>query len=339
MPNRWPPCLVRRASPVTIRHLRSGCARRPLQADQPAVLKLREAAFNEGPAGVANAVKNLWQNLGTYLSSAVRYVLSAGQAAGATDGGTPITGRDMIALLATVGIDLGLFVLTVLNPTSTPPVRHQPSTAVIRQVRAAMETAMKRAPDVDMEWLRRHFLYHHGASYLVTPNLYGCDPANKAEGTRALAMNQLAGVFDDLNLVRWPTRKELKDIVAEETANSLTDLTEIRRKRIEDLEARNQNEGARIQLDQKRAEKLRTAQPLRNHGLLSKAERALAIAGWSDHAIRDIEIYRIVDTDGLTPLLMVLNDADEPAANMAGPSSAPRPAAAVPERSGPPGVA
>jgi hypothetical protein len=29
------------------------------QAEQPAELKLREAVFNEGPAGVANAVKNL----------------------------------------------------------------------------------------------------------------------------------------------------------------------------------------------------------------------------------------------------------------------------------------
>ncbi|MBN9280418.1 MAG: hypothetical protein J0I57_22710, partial [Hyphomicrobium sp.] len=33
------------------------------QAEQPAVLNLREAAFNEGPAGVANAIKNLWSNI------------------------------------------------------------------------------------------------------------------------------------------------------------------------------------------------------------------------------------------------------------------------------------
>src|SRR5262249_24666175 len=39
------------------------------QAEQPAELKLREAVFNEGPAGVANAVKNLWRNLGAYASS------------------------------------------------------------------------------------------------------------------------------------------------------------------------------------------------------------------------------------------------------------------------------
>ena len=36
------------------------------QSEQPAELKLREAVFNEGPAGVANAVKNLWSNMGAY---------------------------------------------------------------------------------------------------------------------------------------------------------------------------------------------------------------------------------------------------------------------------------
>ena len=50
------------------------------------------------------------------------------------------------------------------------------------------------------------------------------------------------------------------------------------------------------------------AQPIRNHGLFSKAERALKFAGWSEKARRDIEIFPLVDTEGLTPLLMVLAD-------------------------------
>ena len=37
-------------------------------------------------------------------------------------------------------------------------------------------------------------------------------------------------------------------------------------------------------------------------------ERALTIAGWSEGARRDIEIFRVVDKEGLTPLLMVLNE-------------------------------
>ena len=46
------------------------------QAEQPAELKLREAVFNEGPAGVANAVKNLWRNIGAYGSRASRATCS-----------------------------------------------------------------------------------------------------------------------------------------------------------------------------------------------------------------------------------------------------------------------
>src|SRR5262247_1147633 len=48
------------------------------QADQPVELNLREARFTEGPAGVANAIKNLWSNIGTYTSSLASYVISGG---------------------------------------------------------------------------------------------------------------------------------------------------------------------------------------------------------------------------------------------------------------------
>ena len=48
------------------------------------------------------------------------------------------------------------------------------------------------------------------------------------------------------------------------------------------------------------------AQPIRNHGLFSKAERALTIAGWSEKARRDIEIFPLGHVEGLTPILMVL---------------------------------
>ncbi|MCZ7595717.1 MAG: hypothetical protein M5U16_13075 [Hyphomicrobium sp.] len=50
------------------------------------------------------------------------------------------------------------------------------------------------------------------------------------------------------------------------------------------------------------------AQPIRNHGLFSKAERALTIAGWSEKARRDIEIFPLENVEGLTPILMVLAD-------------------------------
>ena len=47
----------------------------------------------------------------------------------------------------------------------------------------------------------------------------------------------------------------------------------------------------------------------RQHGLISKAQRTLDIAGWSGPAQSDVEIFRLVDCDGLTPLLALFNEA------------------------------
>lgn len=259
------------------------------QAGEPAVLNLRQAAFTEGPAGVANAVKRLWGNIGSYASSMYRYVASGGEVAeGTTDGGSRITGRDLIALLATLGIDLGLFALTVLNPPQAPPSRydalqrnqarlHLPNKTVIRQLTAAIETAIARAPGADIEWVRKHLIHHGGTSFFVIPNLFSVETGNKDEELRALAMNQLAGVFDDLELIRTLTQSELRVARREEERDSRSTVSE----------------------DEK----------VRNHGLLSKSRRVLEIAGWSASAQKDLEVYSLVDTEGLTPLLTVLNEA------------------------------
>ena len=277
-----------------------------LQADQPAVLELREAAFNEGPAGVANAIKRLWENIGSYLSSLVGFI-SGNTAEGTTDSGQPISGRDMIALLATIGIDLGLLALAILNPP--PLASKRPSSQVVRQIRAAINTAIQRAPGTDMEWVRRHFINHKESSYLVIPNLYSCDPKNEDECAKALAMNQLAGVLDDLDLVRWPHKtqwwklqtNELKRLKEEESLGSLTDLTDVRKQWLQKLNKKPDEKTEEDVLFEK-------AQPIRNHGLFSKAERALTIIGWSERARRDIEIFPLEDVEGLTPILMVLAD-------------------------------
>ena len=91
---------------------------------------------------------------------------------------------------------------------------------------------------------------------------------------------------------------ELKDLRKEETIASNTDLSEIRKKWFEEKG-----------LDPTKAVRQHSDRPIRNHGLFSKAERALEIAGWSERARADVEIFRLVDTEGLTPLLMVLNEA------------------------------
>jgi hypothetical protein len=289
------------------------------QADQPAEIRLREAAFSEGPAGVANAVKNLWRNIGAYTSSLVAYVGSGFQRPFShTSDGDPITGRDLIALLATIGVDLGLLALAILNPPPAATLR--PSGEVVRQIREAIHTVLSRTDErAGIEWLRRHFIHHNKASYFVIPNLYSANADDPIESQRALAINQLAGVFNDLDLVRWPAkltlwqrrwkfwkRKTELDILKEEEAlASDTDLTEIRKDWIKEIERR-----GNVALSPKDQEFM-AADPLRNHGLFSKAERALTIAGWSAEARRDVEVFRIVDVDGLTPILMVLNEEAE----------------------------
>jgi hypothetical protein len=286
------------------------------QAEQPAELKLREAVFNEGPAGVANAVKNLWKNIGAYSSGLLTYIFTAGSSGsfGRTDGGEPITGRDLIALLATIGIDLGLLALAIVNPPREPP-SIRPSGQLTRQINDAIQTAIDRAKEAgaDREWVRRHFVHHNKRSYFVIPNLYSCDPDDKNEAARGVAINQLAGVLSDLKLINWPdppmkigkfrvpgSKSELDILKEEESHESTTDLTEIRLKW-----AKEHN------FSDEETQKYVAKHPVRNHGLFSKAERALQIAGWSDKARSDLEIFRIVEIDGLTPLLMVLNDASD----------------------------
>ena len=280
------------------------------QADQPATLTLREAAFNEGPAGTANAIKNLWQNMGSYTVNLVRYVFTGGTSGEAVVGGQSIGGRDMIALLATVGIDLGLFVLALLDPPKTRPERwdglrheaeniHQVSEQTKKQIREAIETAISRNKEITLEWVHGHFIHHGGASYYVIPNLFRVDPAKPGEQQKAVAMNQLAGVFSDMKLIRVMGEKELKEAGKEEARASFTDLNAYK----EQFREQEKKEGRPVR-ELREDEKKR----IRNHGLFSKAERALSIAGWSERAKSDVEVFRIVDVEGLTPLLDVLTD-------------------------------
>jgi hypothetical protein len=214
----------------------------------------------------------------------------------------------MIALLATIGIDLGLLALALINPPSSvqwdalsysQARLHLPTASVVRHLTSAFQTAIARAPGADLDWVRRHFIHHDGHSYFVIPNLWSAarEENQKDEELRALAMNQLAGVFADLKLVRALTPYELKRFAKEEGRYSYSDLTPYRHQQ-EPAQASTQSPGPG-----------RAGQRIRNHGLLSKAQRALDIAGWSPRAQQDVEIFQLVDVEGLTPLLAVLNEA------------------------------
>lgn len=104
-------------------------------------------------------------------------------------------------------------------------------------------------------------------------------------------MDQLAGVLDDLDLIRWPRKRswrhpfqnnELTLLKAEEDELCDTDLTDIHKKHLERLE----QQGIDISYAQSKA--FEEARPLRNRGVFSKAERAFTIAGWSEGVSRDI---------------------------------------------------
>ena len=325
------------------------------QSDQPATLRLREAAFNEGPAGTANAIKNLWQNMGTYIGNLARYVASGGKAGEwTTSGGQPIGGRDMIALLATIGIDLGLFVLALLDPPTAPPVRrdalrgtasnlHEVDSKVKDQIRGAINTVVARIPlpegssprpgeserAAKLEWVHRHFIHHNGVSYFVTPNLHSAGRAPKGqeqtggvaglkgEELRALAINQLAGVFSDVKLIRVLSADELIRLGEEERRDSYTDLARIQEahRNREKAPSAGSAGGLLTRLAGRRGRGSATfGEGMRNHALLSKAKRALDIAEWSERAQEDFELYRLTDTEGLTPILDVLTDLERASA-------------------------
>jgi hypothetical protein len=289
------------------------------QAELPATLALRDAAFNEGPAGVANAVKKLWSNIGSYLAAAVAYLFTAGRVTLESKSGEAVTGRDLIALLATIGIDLGLLALAALNPPPAEPGRRDglagsharlrlPSQTVIKQLSSAFETAISRAPGVDLDWVRRHFLHHGACSYFVIPNIYGVDHADEQEELRALAINQLAGVLANLDLIRPLTNSELRRFGREETRASVSDLNALERRHARTIAVA---ETSRIPWQNWLPATLSDPdkEVQRQHGLLSKAQRTLDIAGWSASAQGDVEIFRLVDCDGLTPLLALFNEA------------------------------
>ncbi len=323
------------------------------QSDQPAALQLREAAFNEGPAGTANAIKNLWQNMGTYTVNLFRFVLSGGTAQPvATSGGQSIGGRDMIALLATIGIDLGLFVLALLDPPKTRPDRldggvyaaeriQRVSTQTKQQIREAIDTAIRRTPGTNYRWVHGHFIHHNGRSYFVIPNLFSVDQSNKEEQLKAVAINQLAGVFSDMDLIRVMKEADLREAGRDEARASLTDLTVYEAQYETGVpadtgERRGSIFGRWMGRGASEVALPGQSNAMRNHGLFSKASRALDIAGWSRDAKRDVEVFRIVDKEGLTPLLDVLTDPPEVrggAATVASPAVEPQKPLAI---TGPP---
>ena len=292
------------------------------QAQQPAELKLRDAAFSEGPAGVANAVKRLWENVGNYSVGLASYFSSGGvETAHKSSSSGTLTGRDLIALLAAIGVDFGLLALMALNPSPIGPVRRDalaatqakvrlPTASAIQSLRSALHTAITQAPDINHRWVSRHFIHHDGANYLVIPNLFSVDQENADEELRALAINQLAGVFTDLKLVRALTPSVLKRLKKEEQRDSHSDLNHLQHSHDKTKSQKQPTTHFWKQWAGAVTDASTQEGPdcMRNHGLLSKAQRALDIAGWSVAAQNDIEIFQLENKEGITPILALLSE-------------------------------
>ncbi len=133
-------------------------------------------------------------------------------------------------------------------------------------------TAIARAPGASLEWVRRHFIYHRGVSYLVIPNLASCDPNNDEECRKALAMNQLAGVLDDIEPRALAAGRQVV-APAQGRARPLEKGGE--RSRATPTSPRSEENGPRSYKDEKKAEDEAKVELMRNHGLFSKAEQAL----------------------------------------------------------------
>jgi hypothetical protein len=176
-----------------------------------------------------------------------------------------------------------------------------------KAIGTAISSADKNDTTVSLAWVRRHIVHHIGhygrramfmspsmydrfssentASFLVIPNL-GSVPArrdgqagdNRQEERRALALNQVAGVLTDANLIRALSDSELN------------------------AAHREMKKKARTRLD---------GQETDNIGLIAKASRALEMAEWSQGASGDPEIFRLSDADGLLPLLTILNEEED----------------------------
>ena len=294
-------------------------------ADEPVRLQLREAVFSAGPAGVANAVHNLWSNISVYANSLVT-VASSGSALASpakaidhTSGGEPVKSRDMLALMTTLALNLGLFVLAIRNRVPAPASRRAPvpppqplgalsQPSALRHIAAALHTALERAPGADLEWLRQHFVHHAGVTYFVIPNLGSMPnisgapilagvPAGEHQALelRAMALNQLAGVLEDIRLIRTVgPSASTASMSGEGGKPAVTARRPIAARRIWKSTAQAVTEHA---------------EALARQELLSKADRALAIAGWSADSKREIEVFQIVHSEGTAPLLCLINQA------------------------------
>ncbi|MEO1329557.1 MAG: hypothetical protein AAFW46_07840 [Pseudomonadota bacterium] len=300
-------------------------------AGRRAVITLRDAAFSEGPAGVANAVKTIWTKIGVGVWGLATWTDVA------ADENEQLGQRDLIALLAAVGVDLGLLVLAVVNPPRAETGRTGAFQREVAGVRIASDEVIEelarsfhaaiRDSDLTLSMLQRHFVAHQGHAYLVAPNLYRCGYGDDGEATRGVAINQVIGVLDEYGIIQ-PMRpgvraKMWKDDPRRISIEHYKDLPQDDQELIGRAFSHQQSkgwlggksvegppqDGAEPDFGPLKDEIVKAFQEGGEAGIFAKARRALEVAGWSERARLVPEIHALKD-GSLVPLLRVIEKAD-----------------------------
>lgn len=261
-------------------------------ASQPLDLSVTEAIYAEGVAGTAEAIRRMW-----------RFIFGQESAAA-------FSGRDFIALLATIGLDLALFVLAImerghLSSRSEAPamvsmvdysrMTRNPDQVSLEQV---LRAALDLMPANTLQWIRWHLVHHDGYDYFVFPNLYAVSMTDEREKKLAMTLNQVAGVLHNMKVVRPLTQRQLRKLGKAEQRVSDTGL------------AQHVNAFSTSASPDQVSVYNPVEAVTRNLGLFSKSHRALEIAGWSSDAQKQVEVYRLVDAKrGITDLITIIENA------------------------------
>lgn len=164
--------------------------------------------FGEGPEGVSVAILKLWNFVQDLISYPWKLLLRMDNGDVSDDtmlaGENHLSGRGIVALIATIGIDLGILILAIFKRADfRSPVRGfqwiDRRARPIRQRRQALQDiifdALTGASMMDFEILQGSLGFHEGKRLFILPSIKS---SNAEEGPRAVALNNLAGAIGEL---------------------------------------------------------------------------------------------------------------------------------------------
>ncbi len=178
---------------------------------EPYVIDVPPFRFAEGAEGVAVAIERLW----TGVSGSISALVTGGQGPAL---GRVLTGRDIVALIAAMAVDLTLIVFTLLQPRrrgfSGVETRARPSAPAERELAFIISSAVQGLNGLDLAKLRACLGEAGDGRLLVVPGAGALsDPSDRAN---AAAIGRIAAVLNDsgdaARLSRRPSRRDRRAI-------------------------------------------------------------------------------------------------------------------------------